>query len=123
MTRRDAATGRCWVVMDKPGVELHHMVFTFRAHEEDGQFVSYCEELGVPSSGATVDEALRNAIEATLLYLNTIEETRDRRRIFDERNIEFDRGLPPDPRVNVPGKRTVEVDENEIVTRRRLAQV
>ena len=106
--------------MDKPGVEIHHLVLTFRVHEEDGQFASFCEELGIHSAGDTVDEALNNSVDATVLYLNYLENTGQRRRVFDELNIPFDRGLPPDVTPDEPKQ----VAPNEMaVYKKRLAPV
>lgn len=87
-----------WAVMDKPGVELYHVAITVRASydEDSGQWASWCEELVVPSSGRTQVEALFNALEATVCYLNAIEALGERRRVFDERGVAVERGLPPD---------------------------
>lgn len=83
-----------WVVLDKPGVELHYVPLTFRAFEADdgdAKYESVCDELDVSSCGNTLDEALNNVVDATLLYLNTLEDLGERRRVFDEREIDFER--------------------------------
>lgn len=74
----------------------------------------------VASCGDSIGEALGNVIEATLLYLNTVEELGERRRVFDERGIVFDRGLPlVDHGDDEAGK--VAVEPGETVQRHSLA--
>lgn len=73
-----------------------YITLTLSIEEEDGGYVSRCPELGVASCGDTLDEALHNIEEATLLYLDTIEEMGERERIFRERGIHI---MPGGPRV------------------------
>jgi predicted RNase H-like HicB family nuclease len=63
------------------------VALTIRLHEEDGQFLALCEELGVETFGDTQDEALAAIREAVLLYLNTLETEGERERVFKERGI------------------------------------
>lgn len=116
------AVGRTWMVYDKPGVELYHVELTFRvrASEDDGGYVAVCEELGVPSEGETVGEALENVVDATLLYLNTIEEIDERRRVFDEHEITCELGLPEVASAATRATH-VDVDIFETVSRRVAA--
>ncbi|MEK7218806.1 MAG: type II toxin-antitoxin system HicB family antitoxin [Patescibacteria group bacterium] len=44
-------------------------MFTAVIHEEDGIFVADCPETGTVSQGRSIEEALRNLKEATILYL------------------------------------------------------
>ena len=80
--------------MDEPGVAVDHVVLTFRvqADPETNTLVGVCEELGVSSFGETVDGTIDNVVEATLLYLNTLEDHDELRRVFDERRIDVRRG-------------------------------
>jgi predicted RNase H-like HicB family nuclease len=80
-----------------------YVLVTFHVHEEDGQFVSVCAELGTASCGDTVDEALRNIREATLQYLSAIEANGERGRIFRKRNIPIYPGKPHETRM-VPAR-------------------
>lgn len=64
-----------------------HIVRTFRVHEEDGRYVSVCDELDVPSCGDTIDEAFENLADAVTLYLNTLDDAGESERVFTERNI------------------------------------
>jgi predicted RNase H-like HicB family nuclease len=50
-------------------VDLH-----FRAFQEDNQWVSECVELGVASCGDSMQEALAAIVDATTLYLETLED-------------------------------------------------
>lgn len=114
-----------WVVLDKPGVQLHHVLLTFRAYEAadgDAKYESVCDELDVASCGDTIGEALDNVLEATLLYLNTIEDLEERRRVFDEHHIEFERGLPAGrQRQRAGAADKVSVGPGETVQRHKLA--
>ncbi len=95
MAGSEAAHIQRWaIVMDKPGVELYHFLLTFRAWQEDDHWVSVCVELDVASQGSSGGDAIEKVIEAALLYLNTIEAVGERRRVFDERDIEVELGLP-----------------------------
>ncbi len=89
-----------------------HIHLTFRFYQEDGQWVAECEELGVSSCGATLDEAVRNLREATDEYLNAIEEEGQRERIFREAGIRVLAGPPP---LEAP-PRTVQARPDEYVT-------
>jgi predicted RNase H-like HicB family nuclease len=50
-------------------VDLH-----FRAFPEDNQWVSECVELGVTSCGDTMQDALAAVLDATTVYLETLED-------------------------------------------------
>lgn len=44
------------------------------AHQEDGEWVATCPNLGLASQGATLDEALEMLQEATVLFFETSDE-------------------------------------------------
>ena len=73
---------------------ISHVVLTLLIHEEDGQYVSRCSELGTASCGDTIDEALQNIKEATLLYVNSLEATGELERIFRRKGIQVYVGPP-----------------------------
>lgn len=118
MNGEPVAHAETWFVLDKPGVEYYHIRVTFRAHWEDEEQVyeAVCDELDVASFGETIDEAIENVLEATLLYVNTIEELGERRRVFEERGITPDFGLPELHQEEVP------VDEGELVMARMIGR-
>ena len=72
-----------------------YILLTLRAYPEGKQWVSECLELGTTSCGDTIEEALRNIKDATLLYLQTIEANGTRERILGERGIRILGGPPP----------------------------
>ncbi len=43
--------------------------FTTEISEEDGCFIARCPQIGTVSQGRTKEEALKNLLEATELYL------------------------------------------------------
>lgn len=60
---------------------------TFRVHKEDGKYVGRCVELGISSCAKSPEKALVRAQEASILYLNTLEEVGERARVFAEAGI------------------------------------
>lgn len=71
-----------------------YVLLAFRVFEEDGQYVSECVELGVASCGDTIDEAFKNIREASMLYIDTLEQEGERERLFKERGIVIHPGQP-----------------------------
>ena len=82
-----------------------YILITYKVHEEDGQFVSICPELGTASCGDSVGEAFRNIEEATAQYLNAIEANGQRGRIFRKRNIPIYPTKPEEQRLVPAGRR------------------
>jgi predicted RNase H-like HicB family nuclease len=77
--------------------ELGYILVTYRVHpEESGQFGAECVELGVRTCGDSVGEAFEAIVEATLLYLNSLERHGERARTFAERGIVIMSGEPDD---------------------------
>lgn len=94
-----------------------HIRPTFRAYREDDQWVSECRELDTASCGDTVDEAFDALLDATLVYLQTLEEIGELAHVLKERNVEVVPGAPEDDieQVSIPAR------PNEIVSPHRLA--
>ncbi|MGH8908159.1 MAG: type II toxin-antitoxin system HicB family antitoxin [Egibacteraceae bacterium] len=109
-------TAQRWVVLDTAEGGLQRLPLTFRAYAEADAFVGLCDELAVASAGDTPAEAIEMVIEATLLYLDTIEELGERRRVFAERGL----SLEPATSSRQTGG-PVDVHAGETVTRRLLA--
>jgi len=76
-----------------------YVVFRFLVEKEDDEFISHCEQLGIVSCGSTIDEALSNLKDAVEVYLNTIEELGERRRVFREKGIRIQRKTKPSEQV------------------------
>ncbi len=72
-----------------------YILLTFRVYPEGHQWVSECIELGTTSCGDTIEEALANIKDATVLYLSTIDSNSSRDRIFRDRGIEIVHGEAP----------------------------
>lgn len=54
---------------------------------EEGGYDAVCVELGTPSCGDTIDEALRNIQEAVMVHLDSLIETGDLGRVLREKGI------------------------------------
>jgi len=78
-----------------------YIVLTFRIHEEDGQYVARCEELGISSCAKGIEKAFDRVEEATTLYLSTLDEVGERERVFAEAGIEIKTGEPGSDSVSV----------------------
>lgn len=80
-----------------------YITVTFLAHRdaETKQYVSQCVELGVSTSGKDLDQAFDRILEATLLYLNTLEEVGERERVLSERGLHIISGEPTDEEADV----------------------
>ena len=88
-----------------------YIVLTGVAEAEDGQFVSYCRELGTASCGDTISEALDNLAEAIELNIEGLAEVGELERTLRERNIRIN-PHPPKPdgvNVNVPLAQVIKI--------------
>ncbi|OQB26422.1 MAG: hypothetical protein BWY10_02120 [Chloroflexi bacterium ADurb.Bin180] len=66
---------------------MRYILVSFSVQKEGDQFVSTCPELGTASCGSTQDEALRNVVDATQLYLDTLEELGECSKVLRERGV------------------------------------
>jgi predicted RNase H-like HicB family nuclease len=73
-----------------------YIVLTLKVHEEDGQYVSECVELGVASCGETIDEAFDAIKDATAVYLTTLEDEGELEGVLAERGVRVVPGEPPE---------------------------
>ena len=81
---------------------------TFKFCKLDRRWTVCCEELGTATFGRSLPEADRKIKEAVLLHLNTLEEVGERKRFFQEHNIEFHHTRPKkDITVSLPPKTSV----------------
>jgi predicted RNase H-like HicB family nuclease len=67
------------------------ILLTCIATKEDGQFVSYCRELGSASCGDTVEEAFENLLDAIDVHIRALIETGELLRFLKERNVRNDK--------------------------------
>lgn len=68
------------------GESIGYIVPTGIVDEEDGQFASYCRELGTSSCGDTISEALENLREAIELHIEGLEEVGELQRTLRDHN-------------------------------------
>ncbi|MYC38027.1 MAG: hypothetical protein F4X66_14100 [Chloroflexi bacterium] len=83
------------------GESVGYIVLTGIVEEEDGQFASYCRELGTASCGDTISEALDNLGEAIELNIEGLEEVGELERTLQDRNIRIERNPPKQDGVDV----------------------
>jgi predicted RNase H-like HicB family nuclease len=66
---------------------MEYVILTFVVEQEGEYQVSKCLELGTASFGNDVDEALENLMDATEVYLNTLEDLGECRRVLEEKGV------------------------------------
>lgn len=66
-----------------------YAILTFKVYPEDEFWIGECAELGVSNFGATFDEAMKATLNATELYLDTLEEDGQREHVFKKNKIKF----------------------------------
>ena len=66
---------------------VKYIMVTMAIKREGHYYVAKCVELGTSSFGCTQDEALANIIDATELYLNTLEDLGECGQILEEREV------------------------------------
>ena len=69
-----------------------YILLTFAARREGPWYVAECVELGTSSFGASEDEAFAALHEATLLYLNTLEELGEASDVLQARGVTVHQG-------------------------------
>ncbi len=67
-----------------------YVTLTGIVEKDDGQFVSYCRELGTSSCGDTVEEAFANLGDAIDVHIDALIETGELSKVFRERHIRID---------------------------------
>lgn len=66
---------------------MEFITLTFVAHREGEYFVSECRELGTSSFGSDPDEAFDNLLDATKVYLNTLEDLGEAHRVLEQKGV------------------------------------
>lgn len=64
-----------------------YIMLTVRNRREGKYYVAECVELGTSSFGTTEEEATRNVLDATVEYLNTLEELGECADLLKEKGI------------------------------------
>ena len=87
---------------------IGYVVLTLKFHKVGRRWTAYCEEFGTATFGRSLSEADKRLKEAVLLHLNTLEEVGERKRFFEEHNMELYHTKPKkDITVCVPLKESV----------------
>jgi len=81
---------------------VRYAMVTLAVHAEGEQYVADCVELGTSSYGASVQEALDNVREATLLFLNTLDELGECERVLQEQGVAIVDGGAARTRIECP---------------------
>jgi len=66
-----------------------YIAVEFVITKEGKQYSSWCPELDIASCGDSPEEAVRNLGDALELYLNTLEEEGEQKKVFEERGIQI----------------------------------
>ena len=67
--------------------EWRPIALTAKIYREGDQYVAHCVELDIASCGDTEEEAFENLVDASDVYVTTLEETGQIERVFAERGI------------------------------------
>jgi len=78
---------------------MEFITLTFVAHREGEYFVSECRELGTSSFGSDVDEAFNNLLDATKVYLDTLEDLGESHRVLEQKGVRIYEYEPADVEV------------------------
>jgi predicted RNase H-like HicB family nuclease len=74
--------------------EWRPIALTAKIYREGDQYVAHCVELDIASCGDTEEEAFENLVDASDVYVATLEETGQIERVFAERGIKV--GVTPE---------------------------
>ena len=66
---------------------MEYIILTFMVEPEGEYQVSKCLELGTASFGSDIEEALDNLMDATQVYLNTLEDLGECRQVLKEKGV------------------------------------
>jgi predicted RNase H-like HicB family nuclease len=67
---------------------MEYIILTFMVQKEGAYWVSECQELSTSSFGSDEDDALDNLLDATEVYLNTLEELGEAHRVLEEKGVQ-----------------------------------
>ncbi len=75
---------------------MEYIILTFMVQQEGDYLVSECLELGTSSFGSTDDEAFDNLMDATSVYLNTLEDLGESHQVLDAKGVKVFEYEPAD---------------------------
>jgi predicted RNase H-like HicB family nuclease len=69
------------------GETTEYIILTFMVQVEGDYQVSKCLELGTASLGRSTDDALENLMDATRVYLDTLDDLGECRQLLEEKRV------------------------------------
>lgn len=101
--------------MAKTEQVVGHIILTLRAERTAKDVIeAECVELGVPSFGSTLDDALQNVANATVAYLDALTAEGELKRVLRENGLK----IIPGPPAKAPKRKRVSARTDEVVTPR-----
>ena len=92
---------------------IRNIDFTGEIFKEDGMFVAYCPELDVSSCGITIDEAKKNLLQATKLFIEESQKMGNLKAILEESGYDTSKNNLQSPMIEIDKlKLNVEVGKN-----------
>ena len=80
---------------DESGVDsVKYIIITLKVSHEGEHYESECLELGTASFGSTEEEAISNVLDATEVYLNTLEDLGECDHVLKEKSIQIHTDTP-----------------------------
>ncbi|MCG2768492.1 MAG: type II toxin-antitoxin system HicB family antitoxin [Chloroflexota bacterium] len=86
---------------------MKYIIITFEVSREGDYYVSECRELGTSSFGPTEEEAIERVLDATEVYLNTLEDLGECDQVLKERGIRVHTGGAASDKVMCPPNASV----------------
>ena len=84
-----------------------YIIVTLKLKKEGSYYVSECVELGTTSFGDTEAEALDSIIDATVLYLNTLEDIGECDEGLREKGVKIHSGPAASARLRCPERSNI----------------
>ena len=86
---------------------MRYIIVTITVNREGDYYVSECVELGTASFGASEEEAVENALDATAVYLNTLEDLGECAQVLQQKGIAVHERESVGQRVSCPPNSSV----------------
>jgi predicted RNase H-like HicB family nuclease len=86
---------------------MGYVILTFVVKREGEYQLSKCLELGAASFGRSIEEALANLMDATQVYLNTLQDLGECRQVLKEKGVRvysYERAELEGTKGEVPGR-------------------
>jgi len=78
---------------------MKYIIVSVEVEREGDYYVSKCVELGTASFGSSEEEAVRNALDAALVYLNTLEDLGECDQVLRQKGVPIREGESAGPRM------------------------